>query len=285
MDLSTIQKKLDDGCYKDEDDFASDVRIMVQNCFTFNGMDHVITPWCQKFSAVFEERFSRVLMAKEKSKITIFDKLDKKEKEVKAQIEHHQLMLSHLNIDLERIQHQRMEEQEKLLPKVKVPVVVKKKVKKIKNAPKKEPEKKLEEPVHQEHEAEKINSDSEEDDSAPSMTYDELRKLSSEINKLPTDNLIEVIEIVKKYEKSVHDDDTEEIEIDFDQLKPITLRTLEKYLIDQKKPKPGKEGTKHALTFKLISYFFSSGNKAWERKDCGSFRTRKDTEEGAGEYR
>lgn len=252
MDLSTIQKKLDDGCYKDEDDFASDVRIMVQNCFTFNGMDHVITPWCQKFSAVFEERFSRVLMAKEKSKITIFDKLDKKEKEVKAQIEHHQLMLSHLNIDLERIQHQRMEEQEKLLPKVKDPVVVKKKVKKIKNAPKKEPEKKLEEPVHQEQDAEKINSDSEEDDSAPSMTYDELRKLSSEINKLPTDNLIEVIEIVKKYEKSVHDDDTEEIEIDFDQLKPITLRTLEKYLINQKKPKPGKHGTKHALTFKLI---------------------------------
>lgn len=285
MDLSTIQKKLDDGCYKDEDDFASDVRIMVQNCFTFNGMDHVITPWCQKFSAVFEERFSRVLMAKEKSKITIFDKLDKKEKEVKAQIEHHQLMLSHLNIDLERIQHQRMEEQEKLLPKVKDPVVVKKKVKKIKNAPKKEPEKKLEEPVHQEQDADKINSDSEEDDSAPSMTYDELRKLSSEINKLPTDNLIEVIEIVKKYEKSVHDDDTEEIEIDFDQLKPITLRTLEKYLIDQKKPKPGKHGTKHALIFKLISYFFSSGNKAWERKDCGSFRTRKDTEEGAGEYR
>lgn len=240
MDLSTIQKKLDDGCYRDENDFASDVRIMIQNCFTFNGMNHPIAPMCTQFQAVFEERFSKILAAKEKSKITIFHKIDMKEKEIRTQIQCQELILSDLNMKLESLEEQRKEEAQKLQGKIEVPV---KKVKKIKNAPKKAVEdqkkaKREESVEQQEQSTEKINSESEEDDSAPSMTYDELRKLSQEINSLQTESLMEVLNVIKKYEKDLSLDENGEVEIDFDTLKPITVRALEQLLIDQKKQKP-----------------------------------------------
>lgn len=242
MDLATIQKKLDSKSYKDEDDFASDVRIMIQNCFAFNGKDHPIAPMAQQFQDLFEERFSKILMAKEKSKITIFHKLDMKEKEIKTQIDCQQLILSDLNMKLERLEEQRKEEQQKLLANAEPPVV-RKKVKRIRNAPKKEATDKknsIEKSDEDVQLNEKVNPDSEEDDSAPSMTYDELRKLSMEINKLSTENLVEVLKIIRKLEKDVSQDESmEEIEIDFDTLKPITLRTLEQFLTDQKKQKPG----------------------------------------------
>lgn len=243
MDLSTIQKKLDDGCYKDEDDFASDVRIMIQNCFIFNGMNHPIALLCTQFQTVFEERFSKILGAKEKSKITIFHKIDMKEKEIRTQIQCQELILSDLNMKLESVEEQRKEEVLKLQEKVEAPV---KKVKKIKNAPKKtvddqkKDKAKCEKSVEQEQPTEKINSESEEDDSAPSMTYDELRKLSQEINNLQTESLLEVLNIIKKYEKDLSLDETGEVEIDFDKLKPITVRSLEQFLIEQRKQHQGK---------------------------------------------
>jgi len=81
---------------------------------------------------------------------------------------------------------------------------------------------------------------------AKPMTYDEKRQLSLDINKLPGEKLGKVVHIIKSREPSLKDSNPDEIEIDFETLKPSTLRELEHYVLCclKKKPKvktPGKD--------------------------------------------
>ncbi|KAL9880263.1 homeotic protein female sterile-like isoform 4-T15 [Glossina fuscipes fuscipes] len=72
--------------------------------------------------------------------------------------------------------------------------------------------------------------DSEEEDMAKPMSYDEKRQLSLDINKLPGDKLGRVVHIIQNREPSLRDSNPDEIEIDFETLKPSTLRELESYV-------------------------------------------------------
>lgn len=63
------------------------------------------------------------------------------------------------------------------------------------------------------------------------MTYDEKRQLSLDINKLPSDKLGRVVHIIQSKEPSLRDSNPVEIEIDFETLKPSTLRELERYVM------------------------------------------------------
>lgn len=76
------------------------------------------------------------------------------------------------------------------------------------------------------------------------MTYDEKRQLSLDINKLPGEKLGRVVHIIKMREPALKDSSPDEIEIDFETLKPTTLRELEKYvnsiLKKQKRPPTSK---------------------------------------------
>ncbi|KAI5642514.1 bromodomain extra-terminal - transcription regulation domain-containing protein [Phthorimaea operculella] len=62
------------------------------------------------------------------------------------------------------------------------------------------------------------------------MSYDEKRQLSLDINKLPGDKLGKVVHIIQSREPSLRDSNPDEIEIDFETLKPSTLRELENYV-------------------------------------------------------
>ncbi|XP_064615943.1 bromodomain-containing protein 3-like isoform X3 [Liolophura sinensis] len=86
--------------------------------------------------------------------------------------------------------------------------------------------------------------DSEDEDNAKPMTYDEKRQLSLDINRLPGDKLGRVVHIIQSREPSLRDSNPDEIEIDFETLKPSTLRELETYVMSCLKKKPRKPYTK-----------------------------------------
>ncbi|XP_062515574.1 bromodomain-containing protein 3-like isoform X2 [Corticium candelabrum] len=71
---------------------------------------------------------------------------------------------------------------------------------------------------------------SDDEDTAKPMSYDEKLQLSRNINKLPGEKLGKVVNIIQQRESSLKDSNPDEIEIDFDTLKPSTLRELESYV-------------------------------------------------------
>uniref|UniRef100_A0A8C1XKN9 Bromodomain containing 3 n=1 Tax=Cyprinus carpio TaxID=7962 RepID=A0A8C1XKN9_CYPCA len=91
------------------------------------------------------------------------------------------------------------------------------------------------------------NYESDEEESFP-MSYDEKRQLSLDINRLPGEKLGRVVHIIQSREPSLRDSNPDEIEIDFETLKPSTLRELERYVKSclqkkQRKPLPEKAGS------------------------------------------
>lgn len=89
--------------------------------------------------------------------------------------------------------------------------------------------------------------DSEDEDNAKPMSYDEKRQLSLDINKLPGDKLGRVVNIIQSREPSLRDSNPDEIEIDFETLKPSTLRELEAYVASCLRKKPRKPYCKYRL--------------------------------------
>ncbi|XP_066501234.1 bromodomain-containing protein 3a isoform X3 [Hoplias malabaricus] len=88
-------------------------------------------------------------------------------------------------------------------------------------------------------------NDSDDEDSAIPMTYDEKRQLSLDINRLPGEKLGRVVHIIQSREPSLRDSNPDEIEIDFETLKPSTLRELERYVkscLQKKQRKPLQKG-------------------------------------------
>ena len=79
-----------------------------------------------------------------------------------------------------------------------------------------------------------------EEDTAKLMTYDEKRKLSLDVNKLPGDKLGKVVQIIQILEPSLSDANPDNIEIDFETLKPSTLQELENYVAACLRGKPFK---------------------------------------------
>uniref|UniRef100_A0A8C6T5X2 Bromodomain-containing protein 2 n=1 Tax=Neogobius melanostomus TaxID=47308 RepID=A0A8C6T5X2_9GOBI len=80
--------------------------------------------------------------------------------------------------------------------------------------------------------------DSEEEEDLVPMTYDEKRQLSLDINKLPGEKLGRVVHIIQSREPALRDTNPEEIEIDFETLKPSTLKELERYVLSCLRKKP-----------------------------------------------
>uniref|UniRef100_A0A4W3IX34 Bromodomain containing 3 n=2 Tax=Callorhinchus milii TaxID=7868 RepID=A0A4W3IX34_CALMI len=96
---------------------------------------------------------------------------------------------------------------------------------------------------------EEEEEEEEEEDALP-MSYDEKRQLSLDINKLPGEKLGRVVHIIQSREPSLRDSNPDEIEIDFETLKPSTLRELERYVkscLQKKQRKPYSAPSKKSV--------------------------------------
>ena len=56
MDLGTVKSRLDSRAYTSADEFASDVRTIFQNCYTYNPDTHDVVAMARKLQAVRAQR-------------------------------------------------------------------------------------------------------------------------------------------------------------------------------------------------------------------------------------
>eukprot|EP00049_Salpingoeca_infusionum_P026489 m.25951 g.25951 ORF g.25951 m.25951 type:complete len:1105 (+) comp8780_c0_seq2:172-3486(+) len=60
MDLGTIKKKLDAQQYDNKEGFAADVRLMFENCYTYNAPQDAVTIMARKLHQVFEHQYAKI---------------------------------------------------------------------------------------------------------------------------------------------------------------------------------------------------------------------------------
>jgi hypothetical protein len=60
MDLSTVEKKLTDYEYNNENEFEDDIRLIFKNCYTYNPPEHAVHQLGKKFEHVFEAFWKKV---------------------------------------------------------------------------------------------------------------------------------------------------------------------------------------------------------------------------------
>ncbi|KAK5898669.1 hypothetical protein CesoFtcFv8_008223 [Champsocephalus esox] len=261
MDLSTVKKKLDGRQYRGAPEFAADVRVMFSNCYKYNPPDHDVVNMARKLQDVFEMRFAKMPDEPEDRTPTPSSALHpapssalhpapsiRQAPPPPAASEDSSPSSSESSggdSDHER-EHRLVELQEQLKATSKKnkgskePVVLKKERKKpgkkegVKHsrplvAPQPGPTPLVPSAaLEAEDELDVFGAVTAE--RGKPMSYEEKRQLSLDINKLPGDKLGRVVHIIQTREPSLKNSNPDEIEIDFETLKPSTLRELEKYV-------------------------------------------------------
>ncbi|KOX69116.1 Bromodomain testis-specific protein, partial [Melipona quadrifasciata] len=226
MDLGTVKTKMDNREYKTAQEFASDVRLIFTNCYKYNPPDHDVVAMARKLQDVFEMRYAKIpdepmgsMIGMKGSSSSATSSGSESSSESDDSDEERTQKLVALQQELKAMQEQMrklVEESGK------------------KKSKKKKPDKSNSQPPP-------ITFDSEDEDNAKPMSYDEKRQLSLDINKLPGDKLGRVVHIIQSREPSLRDSNPDEIEIDFETLKPSTLRELESYVASCLRKKPHKK--------------------------------------------
>ncbi|XP_029542374.2 bromodomain testis-specific protein-like isoform X2 [Oncorhynchus nerka] len=277
MDLGTIRKKMVEREYMDAQDFAADFRLMFSNCYKYNPPTHEVVIMARKLQDVFEERWLKLPdepvrraggpghhrdkrgrgdgpeSSSSTGSSTGKSSSESESSDSEEEEEARALRLAKLEEQLKAVhdQLQRLTQEPLLKPKKE----------KSKERRKKEMSRR---PKHEDLRKPKIQKkcinkgtpsvhgkrrkmalpvmpyESEEDEVlAVPMLYGEKRQLSLDINKLPGDKLGKVVNIIQGREASLRDANPEEIEIDFETLKPSTLRALESFVTTcfRKRPK------------------------------------------------
>ncbi|XP_068562048.1 bromodomain-containing protein 3-like isoform X2 [Cebidichthys violaceus] len=220
MDLSTVKKKMDGGEYQDAQGFAADVRLIFSNCYKYNPPHHDVVTKAIKLQGVFEKMFANMpdepVELPSPAKRASFsgngsynsDKSDLADEWAKPT--------------------RLAEVPEQLSAYCEVPALG---PKKIKERDQKEDSRQHQGGANYNSRRPWLGSNvCDSDDETLQMTYDEKQQLSLDINRLPGLKLGRVVHIIQRREPSMHDTSPDEIEIDFELLKPSTLRELEQYV-------------------------------------------------------
>nr|XP_020662817.1 bromodomain testis-specific protein [Pogona vitticeps] len=265
MDLGTIKKKMENYEYKDTQEFAADVRLMFMNCYRYNSPDQEVVTMARKLQDVFEMQFAKIpdepashrplLPSTTRTTVSTSSESsseasseDSEEERARRLAElQDQLTLVHQQLQalaktaLPRLKKKKKgrSKKEKRSSKVKNKSGNQKKrrMKQMKKLTKKMSLNIRSKKIKQQEEA---AYQSENDDNAKPMSYDEKRQLSLDINKLPGEKLGRVVCIIQSREPSLRHSNPDEIEIDFETLKASTLRELEKYVMTCLRKRPKK---------------------------------------------
>uniref|UniRef100_A0A4W4H3N4 Uncharacterized protein n=1 Tax=Electrophorus electricus TaxID=8005 RepID=A0A4W4H3N4_ELEEL len=264
MDLSTIQAKLDHWQYPNAQAFAADVRLMFSNCYKYNPPDHDIVRMARKLQEVFEMRFAKIpdepeetppqpapspalhhasvrqqhapaLPSSSSGESESSD--DGSDQERAQRLAELQEQLKAVHEQLAALSQPQPSKPKKKEKEKKEKEKRKEKHKKKSSGPKDiKPSRSLTTPSlatpslvpSMELEEEGISQGVA--DGSQAMSLEEKRQLSLDINRLPGNKLGRVVHIIQSREPTLKRSNPDEIEIDFETLKPSTLRELQRYV-------------------------------------------------------
>ncbi|XP_008303031.1 bromodomain-containing protein 3-like [Stegastes partitus] len=226
MDLSTVKKKLNGGEYEDTQAFAADVRLIFSNCYKYNPSDHAIVSMARKLQGVFEQSFAKMPDERvESAKSAGFSGISGNDSSSldKSQSAEERATQRPVRQQPFKTAHQQLAEAP----------VSKLKKKKEKHEKRNSRQNKESSKCTSNSSSRQLWKGSKNWDSCVEclpMTYDEKHQLSLDINRLPGMKLARVVQIIQTREPSMGSANPDEIEIDFEILKPSTLRELEQYV-------------------------------------------------------
>ncbi|KAG7228651.1 hypothetical protein INR49_008427 [Caranx melampygus] len=261
MDLSTIRKKMDQGEYSNAKEFAADVRLMFSNCYKYNPPSHEVVYMARKLQEVFEARYLKVPQQLEGGSIpcqriiqgkgdrvgslsTSASSESESSSESEGSSEEVATQLADLEEQLKNVSDQlRRLSQDPLMKQKKRDKLKKEKRSKEKDiAQLKHTSSKFQSIVEKitsiksasvpasKHNIHRVPVKGEDEVPFTPMTYQEKKQLKLDIDKLPGDKLGKLVKIIHTRESCLRDSTLEDIEIDFEILKPSTLRALQTFV-------------------------------------------------------
>lgn len=259
MDLGTIKTKLEGRDYNSHLEFAADMRLIFTNCYKYNPSDHEVVAMARKLQDVFEMRYAKIPDdgpggLDRSAGDSDLDSEDEREKKLLQLQEQLRQMQEQMRILVEESMRSKKRKNKFPAATGATPSApqsakgVKSEGAPITPAPTSQT------PASRGAAAAKGRRvggskkpgklgpvDSDDETKVVPMTYDEKRQLSLDINKLPGDKLGRVVQIIQSREPSLRDSNPDEIEIDFETLKPSTLRALEHFVASSLRKKPRKK--------------------------------------------
>ncbi|KAG8386819.1 hypothetical protein BUALT_Bualt03G0188500 [Buddleja alternifolia] len=206
MDLGTVKDRLMRNWYKSPMEFANDVRLTFQNAMTYNPKEQDVYVMAEQLSKMFEEKWAPIeadYMRELKSSVD-FDLGSPKPTSRKATPKPRARPVMEKSIDRSESMTYSVDPKRKNMSIVQPGKVHLPKKPKAKDPNKRE------------------------------MTYDEKQKLSINLQNLPSEKLENVVQIIKKRNPSVSQQD-DEIEVDIDSFDTETLWELDRFITNYKK--------------------------------------------------
>ncbi|KAM9385649.1 bromodomain testis-specific protein [Pholidichthys leucotaenia] len=288
MDLSTIKKKMDQHKYANAKEFAADVRLMFSNCYKYNPPTHEVVTMARKLQEVFEARYSKISqkpedyltsrhfnqgklnMVRNRSRSSSESRsLSEKEsssEEVATQLASLGEQLKVMNNQLKKLSKDPLgktknKEKRKKGKKSKERDIarLKRKSAKCKTIIEKMTNGKSSSLHGKSYHMTPVNCE----DMVPwkAMTYQEMRQLRMDIDKLTSDKLGKLVSIIQASETYLQGSSQGEIEIDFQMLNPSTLRALQTFVAECV-PKGSKKPSKKKEEGGLQSQMRTTGEKS-----------------------
>ncbi|KAL1916111.1 uncharacterized protein VTP21DRAFT_6115 [Calcarisporiella thermophila] len=223
MDLSTIERKLNSGEYRNATEFEGDVRLMFRNCYSYNPPSNPVHQMGQQLEEVFNRKWAEKPAPapapppahthqhhhEEKEDSSDDDSYDDRDKQI-AELEHHlQVMSQQLASMKDRKKEKREKDKRKKL----------KKVSKRENGGVAAAGKVAKEPKRRGRKREFAD-----------LSFEQKQELTDLFGQLNEEQIAGALQIIQENMPQLQNEGQEEIELDIDALDPHTLHKLYEYV-------------------------------------------------------
>ncbi len=222
MDLSTAQNKINNNIYENADEFERDIRLIFQNCYTFNPEGTAVNMMGHRLEAIFDKRWvDRPVTPPSPAQVS--EDEDDSDDEEEEEID--ESMITNPAIQFMEQQLERMHQELAKLKREELNKIRKERLqKKKKNSRSKKKRK------------------SSSADSSIIVTYDMKKELSEKIYELPEKKLNQVLSIISQ-SLNLNNQAGEEIELDMDQLDNTTLLRLYNFIVKKRPSSSASNGS------------------------------------------